>query len=195
MDEINPASGAVKRKLLTLYESSPPQLFSQLLVDYDPERHKLSTEATRIYDLRAAARVQILFADGFKPAAAIKFLQETIRHIEAFGLPPSDEPVLYPHGEEATPRADVRPPPRIRGAQSAPASGLAPSNDESAVRPTPPPACPAPPAWAACQPGEVAEAAKVSLMDKIPALFSSLHGPGGFTLLNLDNESGAGRTQ
>ena len=191
MVEVNPDSAAVKRRLITLYESSRPQLFTQLLGDYDPERRKLNTKSTRIYDLRAAARVQILFADGFKAEAAIMFLQEAIRHIETFGLPSSDAPAFYPDGREVSPRADAEQPARAVGRQAAPAPVLAYSDDESAAISALPPDSPAPPAWVACRPGEEPETARASLMSIIPALFSSLQGPRGFTLLNLETEPGA----
>lgn len=191
MGEINSDSGEVKRRLLSLYGSSSPQLFSQLLGDYDPERRQLSVESARVYDLRAAARVQILFADGFKAEAAVKFLREAIRHIETFGLPSSEGPALYPDGREVAGRADDRPPAGIESApaehrpeaEAAPLQSFAPAHES-----------PAPAALSAAGParqsGEM-DATKESLMGRIPALLSSLYGAQHLTALNLDFESQA----
>lgn len=110
MSETGADAVAVKERLLSLYGSSRPQLFTQILVDYDADSRRLTAESARVHDLRAAARVQILFADGFKEEAAIRFLQEAIRHIEASGLPPSDGLVLYPDGSEPARQLDHVPP-------------------------------------------------------------------------------------
>lgn len=117
MRENDPA-GPVKKRLLSLYGSSDPQLFTQILVDYDFDQQKISTESTRVYDLRAAARLQILFADGFKKEAAIKFLQAVICHIESTGLPPAEAAVQYPDQSAAPRPNDVDPPPGVHGGET-----------------------------------------------------------------------------
>ncbi|HVG28976.1 MAG TPA: hypothetical protein VM864_04575 [Pyrinomonadaceae bacterium] len=181
MSEKSPDSGAIKKRLLSLYESSSPQLFTQLLVDYDVAAQKLGTESTRIHDLRAAARLQILFADGFKPAAAIQFLQEAIRHIEAHGLPSSEGAVLYPDGSE---------PSRHLGVEYAPAEQRAeaealpsPAHEPLALPSVPPPA-------AASQPQQQVSAVRENRVGRLPALFSALYHSQPLTALNLSVVAG-----
>jgi hypothetical protein len=180
MSEKDTDSGAIKKRLLSLYESSSPQFFTQLLVDYDAASQKLDTESTRIHDLRAAARLQILFADGFKPAAAIKFLQEAIRHIEAYGLPSSEAAVLYPDGSESSPhlsppgveyaRAEQRP-------EGAALQSIAPVREPLALPVLPP-------AGVVRQPQEM-KAVRESRMGRLPALLSALYSSQPLTALNL----------
>ncbi len=88
----------IKSKLLSLYSSSSPQVFTQLHGAYDEDRHKIDTETSRVYDIRAGAPLQILFADGMTKELAIEFLQDAVRHIEVLGLPPKEAPVFYPDG-------------------------------------------------------------------------------------------------
>jgi hypothetical protein len=191
MSENSPDSGAIKKRLLSLYESSSPQFFTQLLVDYDVATQKLDTESTRIHDLRAAARLQILFADGFKPAAAIQFLQEAIRHIEAYGLPSSESAVLYPDGSEPSRQLDSPTPVGVEYARSE-------QRPEAAALQSPEPApeslalpSPTPPA-AASQPQQASAARE--RVGRIPALFSALYHSQPLTALNLSVVAG-GDTQ
>jgi hypothetical protein len=178
MSEKSPDSGAVKKRLMSLYESSPTQLFTQLLVDYDEAAQKLDTESTRIHDLRAAARVQILFADGFKPEAAILFLQEAIRHIEAYGLPSSEDAVLYPDGSGTARLLDDSSP--LTGVGYVPAAEQRPAPPARqpvalSVLPTP---------VAAHQP-EGMKAVRENRVGRLPALLSSLYHAQPLTALNL----------
>jgi len=91
----------IKHLLLSLYESSKPQPFTQIHAAYNKDKHTIKTTMTRIYDLRAGAPVQILFADGISTKVAIEFLQRTIRDLEHFGLSrgkPNSLPTgLLPH--------------------------------------------------------------------------------------------------
>jgi hypothetical protein len=86
----------IKSKLNSLYSSSKPQVFAQLHCDYDEVGHKITTATTRVYDLRAGAIVQILFADGLPKEVAIENLQAAIRHIETMDMPAG--PILLPDG-------------------------------------------------------------------------------------------------
>ena len=192
MSETSPDSGAVKQRLMSLYESSSPQFFTQLLVDYDVAAQKLDTEATRIHDLRAAARLQILFADGFKPAAAIQFLQEAIRYIEAYGLPSAEAAVLYPDGSKPSRHLDNSP---LPGAGYARAEQQQQQRPEAAALQSGAPA-PEPVALHALAPRGVApqpqemKAAKETRVGRIPALLSSLYHSQPLTALNLSVVAG-----
>ena len=77
----------IKSKLISLYSSPKPQVSAQLNCDYDEVGHKITTATTRVYDLRAGAIVQILFADGLPKEIAIENLQAAIRHIETMDMP------------------------------------------------------------------------------------------------------------
>jgi hypothetical protein len=90
----------IKSKLLSLYSSSSPQVFTQLHGAYDEDRHKIDTETSRVYDLRAGAPLQILLVDGMTKELAIEFLEDAIRHIEVMGIPPKEAPVLSPDGTD-----------------------------------------------------------------------------------------------
>ncbi|HEX8161054.1 MAG TPA: hypothetical protein VF538_04235 [Pyrinomonadaceae bacterium] len=189
MSKNDPDSVTIKKRLMSLYESSSPQLFTQLLVDYDVAAQKLDTEATRIHDLRAAARVQILFADGFKPAAAIQFLQEAIRHIDAYGLPSSGAVALYPDGSEAPRPVENATP--LTGGQYARAE----QRPEAAALQSPAPeseplALPSlPPERAVRQPQET-KVSKESRVGRLPALLSALYSSQPLTALNLSIVAG-----
>jgi hypothetical protein len=87
----------VKAKLASLYNSSKPQVFSQLHCDIDEVKGKIWTSTSRIYDLRASAVVQILFADGLTTQQAKDFLKAAIEHLEMYGLP-EGSPKAYPDG-------------------------------------------------------------------------------------------------
>jgi hypothetical protein len=88
----------IKSKLLSLYSSSSPHVFIQLYGAYDEDRHKVDTESSRVYDIRAGAPLQILFADGITKEVAIEFLKDAVRHIEVLGLPTKGAPIFYPDG-------------------------------------------------------------------------------------------------
>jgi hypothetical protein len=185
MSKNDPDSVNIKKRLMSLYESSSPQLFTQLLVDYDVAAQKLDTEATRIHDLRAAARVQILFADGFKPAAAIQFLQEAIRHIDAYGLPSSGAVALYPDGGEVSKQVDHTTP--LTGTQYARAEQRPEASALQSAAPEGEPLAlpPLPPEVAVREPQET-KVSRESRVGRLPALLSALYSSQPLTALNLN---------
>ena len=88
----------IKSKLVELYSSSDPQVFAQLHGDFDRASAKINT-ASRVYDLRAGAIMQILFVDGLPNEQAIEYLRAAITHLEVMDMPKG--PILLPDGSQA----------------------------------------------------------------------------------------------
>lgn len=76
----------IQRLLISLYGSTKPQPFTQIHVAYNSDKHTINTTMKRVYDLRAGAPVQILFANGISKDRAIEYLQCAIREIEISGI-------------------------------------------------------------------------------------------------------------
>src|SRR2546426_9530560 len=87
----------IKNLLLSLYESSRPQAFTQIHAAYNPDKHTINSTFERVYDLRAGAPVQILLAEGISKEAAVEYLQCVIRDIENRGIM-SGAPHSLPNG-------------------------------------------------------------------------------------------------